>query len=289
MLANPHHAAARATRRALPSSTIAAVALSASWLLLRTAVAQDAAVSDGVAEAPAVPEYRIELIVFEYTDGVRGGVEDWAYIDTGRAAVAASMRAPDDPTRLPGEPDIAAPGSGGGIPPSLAADPSAERLGELPPPDAGPPQTFEVLDASEFQLSEAAARLRASADVRPILHAAWRQPVFGPDDAGTLNLTSIARPPQRLGGSVTVFLSRYLHMTLELELADRPQSAVSGLGFGEALIYRLSEQRNKMRSDELHFFDHPRFGALARITPEPERDASPVDAPATAAGASVSR
>jgi hypothetical protein len=40
--------------------------------------------------------------------------------------------------------------------------------------------------------------------------------------------------------------------------------------------YRLSERR-RIRSGELHYFDHPRFGVIARVTPyqAPDEPAAP--------------
>ena len=224
-----------------------------------------------IEEAP-VPEYRVELIVFEYTDGVNGGLEDWAYIDTGRAAVAESLRPPEE-APLPGELDSPVEEPDG---PLMADEPATEELAaDLAPEEVGAVQRFELIEPAEYALTDAYARLRSSPDVRPILHTAWRQPVYGPENASTWNLTSIARPPRQLGGSVSLFVSRYLHLTLDLELAELPKSSVSGLGFAESVVYRLSERRGKMRSDELHFFDHPRFGALARITREPDAESAP--------------
>lgn len=252
-----------ATHRLTGIAAIALAALAAtSW---QSGTAQEV---DDPEESP-IPEFRIELIVFEYVEGINGRPEDWAYIDTGRAAVAESTPPPVGTLFPDGDPD------GDGSPDSNGATRVVEFLGDVPPDNPVPEQTFQVLDASEYELTDAFSRLRATPDVRPILHTAWRQPVFGPDDAGTLNLTSIARPPRRLGGSVSVFLSRYLHLTLDLALAEQPQANTNGLGFGEAVVYRLAERRNKMRSDELHFFDHPRFGALARITRVPDAGDDP--------------
>jgi hypothetical protein len=234
--------------------------------------------------APAVPEYRVELIVFEYTGGVNGGLEDWAYIDTGRAAVTESLQPADDAAGA-GVDDAF--GADGGSPLSAEEPAPAELLGEPPPQDPGPVQTFELIDPAQYALTDAYTRLRNSPDVRPILHTAWRQPVYGPENASTWNLTSIARPPRQLGGTVSLFVSRYLHLTLDLELAELPTSDAPGAGFGNSVVYRLSEQRNKMRSDEVHFFDHPRLGALAIITRE--RDSEPEAQPPEAGVETVSR
>ena len=98
------------------------------------------------------------------------------------------------------------------------------------------------------------------------MHTAWRQPVYGPEEETTLDLARVALLPSELGATASIYVTRFLHLKLDLALADRGALVTAP----ETLVYRLSERR-KMRSTELHFFDHPRFGALALITPwEPE-------------------
>ncbi|MEN7343732.1 MAG: CsiV family protein [Pseudomonadota bacterium] len=208
-------------------------------LLTTSTLAQDT-IED--APLPTQPrEYDIELIIFEYVNGVRGGREDWDYIDTGRAAVAAEIEA-----LTPIEPD------------DIADDvvPPAADIAEDEDPLV---VAFQRLPAETYRLADQYQRLRGSRDYRPIVHTAWRQPVLSQEDETTFQLSSVAaNTPTSLGGDVSVYVSRFLHLTLDLELAkDR-----SGT---ESVVYTLNERR-KMRSAELHFFDHPRFGALALIS-----------------------
>ena len=80
--------------------------------------------------------------------------------------------------------------------------------------------------------------------------------MYGPEAETTLDLARVALLPPELGGTASIYVTRFL------AFADRG-APVTG---PQTLVYRLSERR-KMRSTELHFFDHPRFGALALITP----------------------
>jgi hypothetical protein len=90
-------------------------------------------------------------------------------------------------------------------------------------------------------------------------------------------------------GTVRVHLSRFLHITLDLTL-ERPGSAADagvptqfGDGLNELTLaprYHLKATRSA-RSGELHYFDHPAFGVLVRVTPVPTEDAaSPGNRPA---------
>ncbi|MEL7296507.1 MAG: CsiV family protein [Pseudomonadota bacterium] len=194
------------------------------------------------------PVYDVELVIFEYVSGVRGSREDWQYIDTGREQAAREQALLS--------------------PPEAMSDPT-DALTDTVDTDATDPETapeaqpivlsFEPIAAEQRRLGEQYQRLRNSRDFRPILHTAWRQPVYPANQETTLQLSSVARnTPANLGGEISLFVSRFLHLTLDLQLAGQR----TGL---DSLVFKLNEQR-KMRSAELHFFDHPRFGALALIS-----------------------
>lgn len=79
-------------------------------------------------------------------------------------------------------------------------------------------------------------------------------------------------PSPRLEGTINISRGRYLHVWLDLLYRPEKKPAQSS-GFFSFLAedktpdaYRLTQQR-RVRSGELHYFDHPRFGVLALITP----------------------
>ncbi|MEM6817908.1 MAG: CsiV family protein [Pseudomonadota bacterium] len=242
-------------------------------------IPEDTPLVDEEAAEP-VPEFEIEVIVFEYVGGAVGAREDWAYIDTGRAEVQARLEAqrieeerieailngtfnefPEPPPEP--EPDEAP------IAETLPAD------GSVPLNEDGLPMTeaqmleaglleddkpliWTLLEEEQLDLAEAFERMRNSRDYKPLIHAGWRQPVYGKADATTLALERIADVPDELSAEASIYVERFLHLTLDLELA---KPSADSLG---SVIYRLDERR-KMRSGETHFFDHPRFGAIAII------------------------
>lgn len=145
--------------------------------------------------------------------------------------------------------------------------------------------------------------LRRSAQYRPLAHFAWRQAVFDRKRAVALQLPASATPAggAYVDGSVRVAVERYLHLYLDLQLHDSPapelrpdretQSTDTAVAESQPDLeaqshtaplpgfragpeaqspatpeFRLRENR-RMRSKELHYFDNPRFGALALITP----------------------
>ena len=72
---------------------------------------------------------------------------------------------------------------------------------------------------------------------------------------------------------------QFLHITLDLTYQGTG-SAIAATGAGDGLDeialapeYRLKTTRSA-RSTELHYFDHPAFGVLVRVTPVPTQDGS---------------
>ena len=223
------------------------------------AVAQSAqSAGDDVA---TVPVYDIELIIFEYVDGVRGSREDWAYIDTGREAARVAIAAEAEARRaaelaMGGE--TSAPTAGT----EVVVDDTDVLLPE--PPDEPLPLEYSPVDPSAYRLQDQYERMRNSRDYRPLLHVAWRQPVYDEANETTLALDRLGALPPSLAAIASIYVNRFLHLKLDLELAGGATLTTAD-GSPQSTIYRLNERR-KMRSAELHFFDHPRFGALALIS-----------------------
>ena len=95
---------------------------------------------------------------------------------------------------------------------------------------------------------------------RVLAHQHWQQ---------TIDAKTIAKPvrivgnnPAELDGIIRFYMSRYLH--LDVDLLFR-QTAAGGDQRTEA-VYRLTEQR-KVKSQETHYFDHPKLGVLVRVMP----------------------
>ena len=128
-----------------------------------------------------------------------------------------------------------------------------------------------------------------------------------PVETAPLETIETIEPP-KLDGTLRVILSRYLHLESDLiwreplppslfgfaeELPARASEAEVGDANGTAAVpdtavdsgmlnyqvYRLQQSR-KMRSNEIHYIDHPLFGIVAQITryePEPSDDAAKPD------------
>ena len=149
------------------------------------------------------------------------------------------------------------------------------------------------LPKSEFRLTAQRNALARSAPYRPIAHLAWRQTVSARRQAKPLELPVHQTRPDRarVDGLVRVAVERYLHLDLDLRLhpAEVKQQQIGQAEMATEMEYeygvpdiRLKERR-RMRSKEVHYFDHPRFGVIALITPyEPVEVPAETDAPPAA-------
>lgn len=92
---------------------------------------------------------------------------------------------------------------------------------------------------------------------RVLAHQHWQQTIDAKTVAKPVRVT--AANPAELEGTIRFFMSRHLHLDVNLLFRD----ATPGSG---NVVYRLSEQR-KLKSQETHYFDHPRLGVLVRVMP----------------------
>jgi hypothetical protein len=126
-------------------------------------------------------------------------------------------------------------------------------------PSAAAPatQTFPPLAASKMKLGAIEDTLRRSRDYRPLAHFGWTQPGYARDAAPFISIDGLVPGGSGLSGKVALSRGRYLHLTLDL--AFTPPDAPN-----ERYVLR---QSRRMRSNERHYIDHPKFGVIAIITP----------------------
>jgi hypothetical protein len=122
-------------------------------------------------------------------------------------------------------------------------------------------QGLENLPDSQFALNGVAGALQRSGAYQVLAHRLWRQSAYDRHSAVPylLHITPDSSG-REVDGSITLIRERYLHLAVDLTLTS-PE-----------VLYRLDETR-RMRSGELHYFDNPRIGVIARVTPY-ESDAS---------------
>ena len=276
------------------------IAFSAGAMCLLVAgfsLAQQQAVPNAVQleteEAP-VRQYSVEMIVFEYVGSAAGTTEifepDIPIVDEALAADVDFLEGlppelPDD--NSPPQDDL----------PLVIDIPADDQLLEEPGSAMLPGETleeiptyesagFKLIDPADYQLRNAWNRLVDLDAYQPLMHTGWIQPTLEKDDTEPLPLRRLGDPPLRLNGAISLYLSRFLHLVVDLSLEHKtPQRMIAtqervryygdnqsraSLSFDPEFItpsifYRIEEDRI-VRNNELRYFDHPKFGVLARIT-----------------------
>jgi hypothetical protein len=178
--------------------------------------------------APIVPAYNIELIIFRATSAL-GGAENWA-AEAGARNFSSDSNSGD----------------------SAPAD--ATQVGHF----------LQALPASQFQLNDIEAKLRASAGYAPLAHVAWLQTASAWGTRAGFALPRLGIDVAGMTGTIVLERGQYLH--LGMTLAYAPANPPAGLGAAPGTTFTLNEGR-RGRFNERTYFDHPAFGVIALVTP----------------------
>lgn len=110
----------------------------------------------------------------------------------------------------------------------------------------------------ESELSAIVQALEKDTRYRILTHQRWTQTAEAKSATRPVRISDAG---QKLDGVFRFYLSRFLHVEMNLVLQDGASPNP-----GETPVYRLQEHR-RVRTQELHYFDHPKFGVLVRVTP----------------------
>lgn len=118
--------------------------------------------------------------------------------------------------------------------------------------------------STNSSLSATAAALENSGRHHVLAHLRWRQSAEAKSVSKPVNIGNTAGG---LDGSLRFYLSRFLIVEMNLALREMQGGEVfSGAAENAAVVYRLNEPR-RIKVSETHYFDHPKFGALVRVSP----------------------
>jgi len=190
--------------------------------------------------------YAVEMIIFSYAQLDSVGTEVFV------------------PERAAGEADV----------PEFT---DLEPVPAAPVPDATADESvalhFRLLADDEFTMQETWGRLSRLQAYDPLMHFGWIQETLPDVEPPALALDRFAAPPAGLEGTVSLEMSRYLHLGVDLSLAATPASSTPASTFYAAndtpsayapLRYTLREKRI-MKNGEIRYYDHPQFGVIARV------------------------
>jgi hypothetical protein len=218
---------------------------------------------------PEIRRYTVEMIVFRYAQDVSVGSEQFR---------------PDEPEPAPEFSE-----------PMAIVDPEPAEPADEPGPL--PDMEFTLLAREDYQLVETYQRMRRLDVYEPVMHFGWTQATWPEEQTDPIPLHRFARPPADMDGTLTLYLSRFLHLVVDLSVKLPDVAGVSGDDIdrrsrsrtvGDLLstmeqdgrspmptYYRIQEDRI-FKNGDLRYFDHPKFGVLAKITrvEETEEDQS---------------
>jgi len=149
------------------------------------------------------------------------------------------------------------------------------------------PNGFSLLPANERTLNPQAATLARSGTYTLLYHQAWRQPIYARKTHIFISGGKSVGGHQELEGSISLSVGQYLKIQTNLWLS---QFAAPGANVAEnwpdlpslpftdntlsdknqdyliKRIVKISEARS-MRSNEVHYIDHPLLGIVIKIIP----------------------
>ncbi len=263
--------------------------------------------SAGVTHAedfPTLPDgtwYRVEIIIFERLGDISAGPEvlishaPRAYpLDalsfTDDSGLAAAYTLDEETRAMPAFPTVTStngltqPPAANHAAPRTAAETAQKAVADYVIGLQKRAYRFEP-DAS-LLLAQQDNRLQRSSAYRVLFHRAWIQPVPDRDQSQPMLIQAGEQvgPVRRIEGVLGVTLGHYLHLNALLWYAPDPAPGRDSAPLANGSFpdrraadefdtnqtdpgyMELREQR-RMRSGELHYLDHPKFGVLARIDP----------------------
>lgn len=111
------------------------------------------------------------------------------------------------------------------------------------------------------ELSAAATALRSDPRFRVLLHKRWTQPADARSETKPVKLST---GDGELDGTLRFYIARFLH--IEVNLTFQPLALVQTAFPAESPAYQISEAR-RIKTQDLNYFDHPKFGAIVRVVP----------------------
>lgn len=174
------------------------------------------------------------------------------------------------------------------------ADSIVNQLAPLPIRD----ENYGLLPLESLWLNNVYQRINASSRYEVVYRTGWRQKSMLPNDAKTIALDQTInyashRTNQSDHGTVRLYKTRYLHLDLDLTLSNPDATPkfeqIYQLNFinleqnepsdrTQPQYFSLKESR-RFRSLDIHYFDHPMFGAIVQARKAKMPEEAPAEQP----------
>lgn len=203
-------------------------------------------------EAEVVYRFSVELIVFEYAGNVAAGNEIF------ELEPAAPPLQPEIPV-FADLPDISAISPDDEIETNSVEDLEIEEIPTLADIE------FKLMQADEMTMGGIHERLMKLDAYQPVLWGGWTQITKEQGVLLPIRLRRLGSPPIDMSGTLTLYLKNYLHLVVDLtrELQTTLEPDIYRQQT-QTVLYQINEDRI-FRSGQLRYYDHPKFGVLARV------------------------
>ncbi|GEM_PF-2710620 len=241
--------------------------------------------STGAAAKEPEPEedlrwYQVEVILFTQNDGASLSEENWSHEN--------GVEFPQEVQEL------------------YLGETSLKELPVEPIP-------FSTILENEASLNGIFRKFSRSAQTEPAIHLSWIQPTKKESPLDNVHIypgagatpyikelpsestlpipetenqeSTVYEPGLGFDGLISLKRGHYLHLNIDMGFQERTVSSSSEAIFNDDAFYSEAvevpsyssyrmKQKRRIRSGEIHYFDHPRFGLIAQVTPielpEPE-------------------
>lgn len=142
---------------------------------------------------------------------------------------------------------------------------------------------FKMLPSSRYKLGGVHKNLKLSSGYRPVHHVAWQQPELTKSRAKKVH---IKNPEAKINGTVNLRGGHLLHLDVDISyfidlfsesVTSFTEENISIAGENieeieadEEIImsgtYAQMKETRRVKLNELHYFDHPLFGVIMRVT-----------------------
>ncbi|NNE62073.1 MAG: hypothetical protein HKN35_14355 [Woeseia sp.] len=218
-------------------------------------MAQDSVVEP---EDAAARRYAVEIILFRYGPGVPTGNERFL---------------PDPPPDLIDE-EFGSDLAQGAIPEfgdsrsqtAAVADRQSE-LDEIALPAID--VEMQLTPRDDLQLQKVYDKLELLDAYEPVFWSGWTQTAIAPARSPEIPLRRLGNAPAEFDGTLKLYLSRFLHLVVNVALTERGTVPADYRGPAELpaspVKLRIDEDRI-MKNGDIRYYDHPKFGLLAKVT-----------------------
>lgn len=232
--------------------------------------------------AQAADFYRVEVVIVGYFDENSAASEHWPVV------LEESITDADDTATPEGE-DAALLFSEVSEPQSVTD--TDDTANEVPDPTAG-----LILPAEGLDFRSAAQRFNYRQDMQVLWHQAWIEKIQDKDNAIAHDIDIRGEKnglESQVTGTLSLYKSRFLHIQPDLKLQqnvqgyiDNPEDPYSSERQWLPIRATRIDRSRRMRSDEIHYLDHPLLGIVAKVTPVETAEEETATVPDSPAGVS---